>query len=685
MIIHDWLDSYGYQIFAYDNRGNELPFILFDRNNKRLSQKEADEVGYGNYYKYKKIYKRGYSYISVIKKGDINPLFNDFEDYLNAYDIYEDGDEESFTNFLQETDYKIYDLKEVIDNLEEDGEDVSKAREAYNSLYSKEGILENIQGYERRFNLRPKDLREEGLEIVISSRVKDIVSMSTGRGWTSCMDKRKANMSGSVNYSYHLIEDVRYGTIMAYLITKKEANLLLEDNKRMIDEAIGRYAIKPYFNEDDEDQQNYEDVLYIREPVMYGGDGSSNYSFVAKIVDDFLDSKQDTKQGIFYFHSELYRDHSHDRIVKMRKDLENILPERHYKNVQYYNISLLYRPDYYFDNFILDAISSGKIEYESSIDIKNDKKTNESIIFRSGKAERIIWEYGTWMGRRFDKSQFIKGIWKDGTAYDSDFGPDINVKMSSQNSIYKDVIIEKGDFYECNVKATVNKGMVRFYNTKFEGVWNGYLFKNSVFVDGIWNSGEWENSEWLNGKWIKGKIYVDHLNRSIDSIINPHEFFEKINDKMSLDEVKNIAQGHGNKEEDLFSTKLEKYNSLINYRYNKEIDVFLTLRRIGFVDDIINGNIVIQDSLIDTQDKQGYKVLTWKRGIWKKGVFKFVKWEDGTWLDGKWSGEEWVKGDIKIPFLGTIVQSKLNPKELFSKINKEMTLEEVEKIAMGHN
>ena len=91
----------------------------------------------------------------------------------------------------------------------------------------------------KAFTSDPKRLgstqKAKGLEVSISRHPYDVAGMSTGQGWTSCM-----NMSGGCN-AHYLGRDVKAGTHVAYLVHHG-------DDKA--ENPIARIALKPYTSED---------------------------------------------------------------------------------------------------------------------------------------------------------------------------------------------------------------------------------------------------------------------------------------------------------------------------------------------------------------------------------------------------------------------------------------------------
>lgn len=74
-------------------------------------------------------------------------------------------------------------------------------------------------------------INSNNLWIVISNHAYDIAGMSTNRDWTSCM-----NIINGDNKVY-VKHDIQYGTLVAYIIDKKDTN---------IQHPYGRILIKPY-------------------------------------------------------------------------------------------------------------------------------------------------------------------------------------------------------------------------------------------------------------------------------------------------------------------------------------------------------------------------------------------------------------------------------------------------------
>lgn len=121
--------------------------------------------------------------------------------------------------------------------------------------------------------------------IIFSTHAYDIAGMSTGRGWGSCMNLYDG---GSKQFVH---QDIKEGTIIAYLITSQDLN---------IQNPISRILIKPYINIKDKN-----DVVYDPDPE-YGTAPTKFYKTVYKLID----AAQPGKQGNFELVDSLYCDNA---------------------------------------------------------------------------------------------------------------------------------------------------------------------------------------------------------------------------------------------------------------------------------------------------------------------------------------------------------------------------------------
>lgn len=119
---------------------------------------------------------------------------------------------------------------------------------------------------------------------VISRHPYDVAGMSTDRGWTSCMD-----LMGGSNRHY-VINDVKEGTLVAYLIRTSDKN---------INNPLGRYLIKPFVNVNDD-----ADIVLVREDSAYG---TTVHGF-KEVIDQWLEQVNGHKRGFYKLARDLYND-----------------------------------------------------------------------------------------------------------------------------------------------------------------------------------------------------------------------------------------------------------------------------------------------------------------------------------------------------------------------------------------
>lgn len=121
------------------------------------------------------------------------------------------------------------------------------------------------------FNTDPKRnaARLHGdLSVVVSRHPYDVAGMSTGRGWTSCMD-----LDRGYEERHHLKHDVHEGTHVAYLVRGNDHN---------IENPVARIALKPHTSLDG------SHTVLRPEDKTYGGAASSFGHTVHKwSVDNF--------------------------------------------------------------------------------------------------------------------------------------------------------------------------------------------------------------------------------------------------------------------------------------------------------------------------------------------------------------------------------------------------------------
>lgn len=123
------------------------------------------------------------------------------------------------------------------------------------------------------------------LFVVISRHPYDIAGMSTGRGWSSC-----TNLKDGSNRTY-VKKDVKYGTLVAYLIKADDKN---------INKPVGRVRIYRY--SDVKDPKRY---LLVRDNSVYG---AATPGFLTTIDEWLKTINGDRKEGTYCINEKVYDD-----------------------------------------------------------------------------------------------------------------------------------------------------------------------------------------------------------------------------------------------------------------------------------------------------------------------------------------------------------------------------------------
>lgn len=153
-----------------------------------------------------------------------------------------------------------------------------------------------------QFNNDPLRIKDDTCEVVISRHPYDIAGMSTDRGWKSCME-----LGTGAQHSF-VKNDIKYGTIIAYLISK---------NDRNINRPLSRILIKPYVKrQDDKVAYGINQIYGINVPYFY--------NTVKNWVDLTLNANLN---GIYTRHPELYNDTENelDEIILGKTDIQDYI------------------------------------------------------------------------------------------------------------------------------------------------------------------------------------------------------------------------------------------------------------------------------------------------------------------------------------------------------------------------
>ena len=151
------------------------------------------------------------------------------------------------------------------------------------------------------------------LMICITKNPIDVLNQSTDRKWTSCM-----NLHNKGEQKCYVPEDIKEGTILAYLIESKDIK---------IQDPLARLAIKPYKGSLKE--ETFLKVSNNCYDVLYGSFVESMREEFQKQTEDYIEkyhnSKLKQQENIYNLSSNLYRDEGEYEINKGNIDTEKLM------------------------------------------------------------------------------------------------------------------------------------------------------------------------------------------------------------------------------------------------------------------------------------------------------------------------------------------------------------------------
>jgi hypothetical protein len=397
---------------------------------------------------------------------------------------------------LKKIDSHINILNSKIDDLDDLDE-----RQQYliSEISSYKKDKERLEKIRKNFiSYRPaKAISDKDFYIVISRAAEDIAGMSTDRRWTSCMhlpgyiNSKGELTEGGMHYDI-LENDVRLGTLVAYLIDKEDYD------KKEIDNPWARIAIKPWF------EKSTNNYILVPEPKAYT-DTSLIKSIIdnfSQIVNEFFNNVNKDIEGIFEFDTRrLYFDNPKAEDPTNKYFIKNKEHEKYiYEIFQLIDNYINYAPciikriknsvfKYYFKNGIDWFISSlhqnnisGILTFEfdgHSFNLECDGIENTEL--HLNKYEYTI---------KIEGSMLNCKVTGESTS-------DVEVRTTTNCSINNP-----------NLKLTVYK-----------------VFENSSFENGLFMFGN-KNSKWdSSSKWINGKLYSMTLNEYINVNQNHNKIF----------------------------------------------------------------------------------------------------------------------------------------------------------------
>lgn len=229
------------------------------------------------------------SYTKGWDKTKYNDIFNNekntdknkFRIYIPLSDI-EATPDEKIVKVLNDAGFEIQDYIKGLAKNKKDGRTVRIGKILDRADAKEEKIKFDNDVYRRASSERGS------LEVVISRHPYDIAGMSTDRHWDSCMNLGKKENDITTHY---IMDDVKEGTLIAYLISK---------NDRNIKNPYARVLIKPFLK-----RGNKKEFILMHEGMVYGN-APPNF---LKTVDEWLSKVNKGKdRGVYCINPKLYID-----------------------------------------------------------------------------------------------------------------------------------------------------------------------------------------------------------------------------------------------------------------------------------------------------------------------------------------------------------------------------------------
>jgi hypothetical protein len=150
------------------------------------------------------------------------------------------------------------------------------------------------------------------VKLVVTRSKEGVGGMSTGKGWTSCM-----NLDTGCNRHY-VPKDIEHGTLTAYLVRKGD--------EKSIDNPVGRVNLKQFIDSDTHHK------IFRPESNVYGAMPASAHKAIQHWAESVYPHKEDS---IYAKHSELYNDDGNSVHITGNPSTEKISKnvEHHVRNI----------------------------------------------------------------------------------------------------------------------------------------------------------------------------------------------------------------------------------------------------------------------------------------------------------------------------------------------------------------
>ena len=325
--------------------------------------------------------------------------------FKGKYRIYlelESPKEDLYVNpsIKKELDLKGYDIENYPAGLAKKKGDGKRLIRIARLLKDNPDLLKNFINDPKRSASKRKELM-----VVVSRHPYDIVGMTTGRGWTSCMALDKDG------YRYIRI-DIKQGSIIAYLIRKDDKN---------INNPVGRLMIRPFVNAEDP-----KDVLLIPEKRIHGTNKKGSYETILKWLNVF----QKEKVGLFTIKHGVYSELGKDLEFRGSKgeEIKNVAPWLEVCRIKNFKLNIQNGKLVWLD---------GTWNYGTWKDGTWKDGTWEGGIWRDGIWENGTWEYGTWKDGTWVNGKIMSK--KFGLLIDSSVDPSIFYEYEKESSFKEEL------------------------------------------------------------------------------------------------------------------------------------------------------------------------------------------------------------------------------------------------------
>ena len=309
--------------------------------------------------------------------------------YRIAFPYAEDSTEFEIQSILEPYDFSIKNYKDGVALDTKSNKEIAIGK-ALNKISKKEPDAKELIDRYAAIKGKGATNKDEDLMIIFSSAKYDIIGMSTGREWDSCMNV----IEGGGNKSYVKI-DLKEGSIICYLTTVSDTDLK---------KPLGRILIKPYIN-----TKNREDVVLYAELRTYGKIPNPE-KFIDE-VDDYMEKTQKLS-GSYKRLGCLYRDSDRSEI-----EGKETIRTRALKKLK--DAKLLTRAEFV------------------SLPLKNKRQYIDRLIKKEYSLQRYEYNFAS----QSQKKEYIRKIlynWQDVKDYEFKGAPkDIKSEIISKKLKYK--------------------------------------------------------------------------------------------------------------------------------------------------------------------------------------------------------------------------------------------------------